>query len=373
MRSSAIRARGSSTPRALLTIARHQRSPLRLSVVIPALDEERALLAVVAAVMAALGERALDLLIVDDGCERRDAAGVIARLAAADARVQHTHHDRPRGKGSSSCEQASRSRAATYTSSHCRSRMGTERTFPRTYGRSRTARRRRLWLHVLPRRRALGRLLPDDARGPGSITLAAEPGLRLRLRGSAAPASGSRGPRATAASQIECMHDQRPRWPGRSCRRAAPVLPEFRSPIAASRLWGRGRRSARATRCTHRRDRGSPLHAIAEARVTQPDSVHSRTRSHFVLGIPLLLLLARAAQFGTRDCSTASATSTRAPTNDARDTASGASSRRRLSAPGAIATATRISCSTRSRPRSSARTPRSRCWRRATRGSGCTC
>lgn len=73
--------------------------PLRLSVVIPALNEERTLFAVVAAVIAALGERELELVIVDDGSSD-GTPGVIAQLAAADARVRHARHDRPRGKGS---------------------------------------------------------------------------------------------------------------------------------------------------------------------------------------------------------------------------------------------------------------------------------
>jgi glycosyltransferase involved in cell wall biosynthesis len=73
--------------------------PLRISVVIPALNEERTLPAVVAAVLAALGDRELELVIVDDGSS--DATPqVIAGLAAGDARIRHVRHDRPRGKGS---------------------------------------------------------------------------------------------------------------------------------------------------------------------------------------------------------------------------------------------------------------------------------
>lgn len=73
--------------------------PLRLSVVIPALNEERTLAVVVAAVLEALGDRQLQVVIVDDGSS--DATPlVIEQLAAADARIQHARHERPRGKGS---------------------------------------------------------------------------------------------------------------------------------------------------------------------------------------------------------------------------------------------------------------------------------
>ncbi len=73
--------------------------PLRLSIVIPALNEERTLPAVVAAVFEALGERELEIVIVDDGSS--DATPrVIEQLASADARVRHARHERPRGKGS---------------------------------------------------------------------------------------------------------------------------------------------------------------------------------------------------------------------------------------------------------------------------------
>jgi glycosyltransferase involved in cell wall biosynthesis len=73
--------------------------PLRLSVVIPALNEARTLAAVVAAVSAALADRELELVIVDDGSSD-DTPRVIERLAAADPRVRHARHERPRGKGS---------------------------------------------------------------------------------------------------------------------------------------------------------------------------------------------------------------------------------------------------------------------------------
>ena len=73
--------------------------PLRLSVVIPALNEERTLPAVVAAVFEALADRELEVVIVDDGSS--DATPrVIEKLAAGDPRVRHTRHERPRGKGS---------------------------------------------------------------------------------------------------------------------------------------------------------------------------------------------------------------------------------------------------------------------------------
>ena len=72
---------------------------LRLSVVIPALDEERTLQGVVAAVFDALGDRELEVVIVDDGSS--DATPrVIEKLAAADSRVRHARHPQPRGKGS---------------------------------------------------------------------------------------------------------------------------------------------------------------------------------------------------------------------------------------------------------------------------------
>lgn len=72
--------------------------PLRVSVVIPALNEERTLAAVVAAVRGALAARELEIVIVDDGSS--DATPrVVAELAAGDARLRHARHERPRGKG----------------------------------------------------------------------------------------------------------------------------------------------------------------------------------------------------------------------------------------------------------------------------------
>jgi glycosyltransferase involved in cell wall biosynthesis len=73
--------------------------PLRVSVVIPALNEERTLRAVVDAVREALAAYALEVVIVDDGSS--DATPrVIAELVAADARIRSARHERPRGKGS---------------------------------------------------------------------------------------------------------------------------------------------------------------------------------------------------------------------------------------------------------------------------------
>jgi glycosyltransferase involved in cell wall biosynthesis len=73
--------------------------PLRLSIVIPALNEERTLPTVVAAVCEALSGRELEIVIVDDGSS--DATPrVIEKLAAADARIRHARHDSRRGKGS---------------------------------------------------------------------------------------------------------------------------------------------------------------------------------------------------------------------------------------------------------------------------------
>jgi glycosyltransferase involved in cell wall biosynthesis len=72
---------------------------MRLSVVIPALDEERTLPRVVGAVFEALGERELEIVIVDDG-SRDGTPRVIEKLAAEDARVRHARHATPRGKGS---------------------------------------------------------------------------------------------------------------------------------------------------------------------------------------------------------------------------------------------------------------------------------
>ncbi len=73
--------------------------PLRVSVVIPALDEERTLAAVVTAVFEALAGRELEIVIVDDG-SRDGTPRAIEKLAALDARVRHARHERPRGKGS---------------------------------------------------------------------------------------------------------------------------------------------------------------------------------------------------------------------------------------------------------------------------------
>ncbi|HEU4427376.1 MAG TPA: glycosyltransferase family 2 protein [Myxococcota bacterium] len=72
---------------------------MRLSVVIPALDEERTLPSVVVALFEALGDRELEIVIVDDGSSD-GTPRVIEKLAAADARVRHARHPAPRGKGS---------------------------------------------------------------------------------------------------------------------------------------------------------------------------------------------------------------------------------------------------------------------------------
>jgi glycosyltransferase involved in cell wall biosynthesis len=73
--------------------------PLRLSIVIPALNEERTLGAVVAALGTALAGRELEIVIVDDGSSD-GTPRVIEKLAAADPRVRCARHERPRGKGS---------------------------------------------------------------------------------------------------------------------------------------------------------------------------------------------------------------------------------------------------------------------------------
>jgi glycosyltransferase involved in cell wall biosynthesis len=71
----------------------------RVSVVIPSLDEERTLRAVVAGVLDALRGRELEVVIVDDGS--RDATPkLVAELAAREPRVRHARHESPRGKGS---------------------------------------------------------------------------------------------------------------------------------------------------------------------------------------------------------------------------------------------------------------------------------
>jgi glycosyltransferase involved in cell wall biosynthesis len=76
-----------------------EQRPMRLSVVIPALDEERTLPRVVAALFETLGDRELEIVIVDDG-SRDGTPRVIEKLAAEDARVRHARHPARRGKGS---------------------------------------------------------------------------------------------------------------------------------------------------------------------------------------------------------------------------------------------------------------------------------
>jgi glycosyltransferase involved in cell wall biosynthesis len=73
--------------------------PLRVSVVIPALNEETTLAAVVNAVIESLADRELEVVIVDDGSSDATPA-VIERLVSANPRVRHTRHGQPRGKGS---------------------------------------------------------------------------------------------------------------------------------------------------------------------------------------------------------------------------------------------------------------------------------
>jgi glycosyltransferase involved in cell wall biosynthesis len=73
--------------------------PLRVSIVIPALNEQRTLPAVVAAVFAALPDRELEVVIVDDGSSD-DTPRIVEKLAAEDARVRCARHERPLGKGS---------------------------------------------------------------------------------------------------------------------------------------------------------------------------------------------------------------------------------------------------------------------------------
>lgn len=73
--------------------------PLRLSVIIPALNEERTLPAVVAAVFEALAGYDLEVVVVDDGSS--DATpSVLEKLAVEHPRLRHARHERPRGKGS---------------------------------------------------------------------------------------------------------------------------------------------------------------------------------------------------------------------------------------------------------------------------------
>ncbi len=73
--------------------------PLRLSVVIPALNEERTLPAVVAAVFEALADYELEVVVVDDGSS--DATPrVLEKLAELHPRLRHARHDHARGKGS---------------------------------------------------------------------------------------------------------------------------------------------------------------------------------------------------------------------------------------------------------------------------------
>lgn len=73
--------------------------PLRVSVVVPALNEERTLQAVVAGLFEALAERDFELVIVDDGSTDKTPR-LIEELAARDSRVVAARHERPRGKGS---------------------------------------------------------------------------------------------------------------------------------------------------------------------------------------------------------------------------------------------------------------------------------
>ena len=72
--------------------------PLRVSVVVPALNEQRTLRAVVAAVFEALAEREFEIVLVDDG-STDTTPKLIDQLAAEHARVRFARHERPRGKG----------------------------------------------------------------------------------------------------------------------------------------------------------------------------------------------------------------------------------------------------------------------------------
>lgn len=71
----------------------------RLSIVIPALNEEKTLAAVVAALFEALADFPLEILVVDDGSSDATPT-VIEKLVAAHPEVRHARHASPRGKGS---------------------------------------------------------------------------------------------------------------------------------------------------------------------------------------------------------------------------------------------------------------------------------
>jgi dolichol-phosphate mannosyltransferase len=77
-----------------------EREPLRLSVVIPAHDEEGSIAATVTAVAECLSAEGIDyeIVVVDDGS--RDRTGeIVARLAEADAGVRCVRNDGPNGFG----------------------------------------------------------------------------------------------------------------------------------------------------------------------------------------------------------------------------------------------------------------------------------
>lgn len=76
--------------------------PLRVSVIIPALNEERTLRSVVAAVFEALADREFEIVIVDDG-STDTTPKLVDQLAAEHVRVRAARHERPRGKGSALC------------------------------------------------------------------------------------------------------------------------------------------------------------------------------------------------------------------------------------------------------------------------------
>lgn len=71
-----------------------------ISIIVPALDEEKNVAAAVEQIVTALGDRFSDweILLFDDGS--RDATGrIMDDLAAADARIRVRHHDTPKNVG----------------------------------------------------------------------------------------------------------------------------------------------------------------------------------------------------------------------------------------------------------------------------------